>query len=120
MRFIDRSSTEGQPPQPRKSVPDTTPRRTARLQDRSTPSGLTSSRNPDGRGPWWHGAVGILSWGALSFAAILFVGADNPGKVFDAWVLAIFLGIWIVTALTARTVRRIPTRHKGQNHGQHR
>lgn len=43
-----------------------------------TRNGLTSSRNPDRHGLPFQEAIGLMSWGALSFAATLFIRIDNP------------------------------------------
>ena len=82
-------------------------------------SGLTSSRNPERRGPRVQEAIGLLSWGALSFAATLFVRMDNPREVFVAWALAILLVTWIVTAVASRRVRQLPVRNRSQSSGRH-
>lgn len=83
-------------------------------------SGLTSSRNPERHGPRLQEAIGLLSWGALSFAATLFVRMDDPREIFVAWALAIFLVTWIVTAVASRAVRLLPVRHRNQGSGRPR
>lgn len=83
-------------------------------------SGLTSSRNPDRHGPPIQEAIGLMSWGTLSFAATLFARIDNSREIFVAWTLAIFLVTWIVTAVASRTVRLLPVRHRSQARARHR
>jgi hypothetical protein len=83
-------------------------------------TGLTSSRNPDRHGPPFQEAIGLLSWGALSFAATLFIRVDSPKEIVVAGALMIFLITWTVTALAARTVRLLPVRTRGEGSDQRR
>lgn len=110
MNFSDRASATDSTA----SGPGTSPTST------TGQSGLTSSRNPDRHGLRWQEAIGVLSWGALSFVAILFVGADSPREIIIAWVVALFVATWFLTALAARTVRRFPTQHRGQDRDRRR
>lgn len=87
---------------------------------RKVRSGLTSSRNPDRHGPRVQEAIGLLSWGALSFAATLFVRMDDPHEVFVVWALGIFFVTWIVTALASHTVRLLPAHPRGRGGRQRR
>jgi hypothetical protein len=83
-------------------------------------SGLTSSRNPNRHGLPIQEAIGLMSWGALSFAATVFIRIDNPRVILFVWALAIFLITWIVTAMASRTVRLLPVRHRNQTRARHR
>jgi hypothetical protein len=60
----------------------------------------------------------MLSWGALFFAATVFIRVDDPKEIFITWTLMIFLITWIVTALAARRVRLLPARHRNQGSDQ--
>lgn len=82
-------------------------------------NGLTSSRNPRGHAPLWQEAIGVLSWGGLSFAAIAFVRWGASENLITTWVIGIFVATWIATALAARVVRNFPTHHEGTTHDRH-
>lgn len=84
-----------------------------------TENRLTSSRNPRGHAPLWQEAIGVLSWGGLSFAAIVFVRWGTSENLITTWVIGIFVATWIATALAARVVRNFPTHHEGTTHDRH-